>query len=121
MTDQAITLTNTLLPMAIIGAVAVVLPYALTPRGTRSQTRVTGAVGITAVAMFGISAVVLAVFDSRDLPEGGTAGAVMIGWFYLRSALGAIAVWAPVLGLVWLGLAQRVERLRGEDMARGPL
>ena len=112
------TFGNTILPMGIIALVAAMLPYILTPRETRSQGRVAVVIGLTSLVMFGVSALVFALFDTRQLPDGGAAGVVVISWFYLRSALGAFAVWAPVLGLVWLSLAQRVERRRGEDMAR---
>jgi len=117
-TDTAISFGNTLVPLAILALVAAVLPYALTPRETRSQLRVAVMIGLTGLVMIGVSALVFALFDDRDLPEGGATGMVLIAWFYLRSGLGAAAVWIPVLALVWLSLAQRVERRRGEDLAR---
>lgn len=119
MTDTAISFGNTVMPMVILAFIAAVLPYALTPGENRSQMRVTLIIGFVAVVMVGVSALVFALFDTRDLPEGGIAGATLIVWYYLRSALGAVAVWGPVLAIVWLSLAQRVERRRGEDMARG--
>lgn len=118
MTQSAISFGNTIVPLAILAMVAAIVPYLLTPRATRSQGRVALAIGLTALGMVGLSGLIFALFDTRDLPQGGAAGRVLIGWFYIRSALGAVAVWGPVLALVWLSLAQRVERLRGADMAQ---
>lgn len=116
--DTAIGFGNTLLPLVILAVVTAVLPYMLTPRGTRSHKRVAFAIGATAVTMVAVSGLVFAVLDTRELPDGGATGAVVIARFYMSSALGTVAVWGPVLALVWLGLAQRVERRRGEDMAQ---
>ncbi|MFN3210482.1 MAG: hypothetical protein ACE369_16045, partial [Roseovarius sp.] len=75
---------------------------------------------LSALVLVASSALVFAVFDKRSLLGGQTlAGQGVIAWLYLRSSLGAVAVWGPVLAFVWLGLAQRVERLRGEDVVRG--
>lgn len=117
-TGAAVSFGNTALPLAILAFVAAVVPYMVTRRGTRSQIRVVIAILLTAFLMLGVSAVLFAVFDTRDLPEAGATGAMVIAWFYLRSALGAAVVWVPVLAIVWLNLAQRVEKRRGEDLAR---
>lgn len=120
MNDTSVTLLNTGLPIALIGALAVILPWVLTPGATRSQRRVLVSVVLSALALAGASALVFAAFDKRSLLGGqGMAGQGMVAWLYLRSSLGAVLVWAPVLAFAWLGLAQRVERLKGEDMARG--
>lgn len=118
MSNATITFSNTALPLILLGLLAAALPYLMTPRHTRSQVRVALLVGLTGLTMFGASAFVFALFDTRALPQAGMSGAALIAWFYLRSSLVAAFVWVPVLLLAWLGLAQRVERRRGEDLAR---
>ncbi|MGK7652191.1 hypothetical protein ACSQ76_07185 [Roseovarius sp. B08] len=119
MNDTSVTLVNTGLPLLIIGGLAALLPWVLTPRGTRSHLRVLMSVLLSILLLLVASAGVFALFDKRSLLGGQTlAGQGIIAWMYLRSSLGAAAVWGPVLAFVWLGLAQRVERLKGEDMAR---
>ncbi|MGK7754370.1 MULTISPECIES: hypothetical protein [unclassified Roseovarius] len=119
MNDTSVTLVNTGLPLLIIGGLAALLPWVLTPRGTRSHGRVLVSVVLSVLLLLAASAGVFALFDKRSLLGGRTlAGQGIIAWMYLRSSLGAVAVWGPVLAFVWLGLAQRVERLKGEDMAR---
>ena len=106
MNDTGVTLTNTGLPILLIGGLAALLPWVLTPRGTRSQLRVLVSVVLSALMLVGVSALVFAAFDKRSLLGGETlAGQGIVAWMYLRSSLGAVAVWGPVLGFVWLGLA----------------
>ncbi|QFT80254.1 hypothetical protein FIU89_06480 [Roseovarius sp. THAF27] len=120
MNDTSVTLVNTGLPLAIIGGLAALLPWLLTPRGTRSHGRVLVSVVLSVLLLLAASACVFALFDKRSLLGGQTlAGQGIIAWMYLRSSLGAVAVWGPVLAFVWLGLAQRVERLKEKDVVRG--
>lgn len=118
MTDTAISFGNTLVPMVVLALISAVLPYALTPRECRSQRRVMLSVGLAALAMLVISGLVFSLFDTREIPEGGAAVTILVVWLYVKSSFGAVAVWGPVLALAWLGLAQRVEQRRGEEMAR---
>ncbi|MEM6482949.1 MAG: hypothetical protein AAF681_13965, partial [Pseudomonadota bacterium] len=115
MTEATVSFGNTALPLAILALLAAVLPYMLSPRDTRSHARVVVGIGLTALLMMVVSGVVFALIDTRDLPNGGATGVMIIAWFYLRSAFGAAAIWGPVLAIVWLSLAQRVEKRRGED------
>ncbi|MEQ8257370.1 MULTISPECIES: hypothetical protein [Roseovarius] len=120
MNDTSVTLMNTGLPLLIIGGFAALLPWLFTPRETRSHGRVLVSVVASAGLMLGLSAVVFALFDKRSLLGGQTlAGQGAVAWMYLRTSLAAVVVWGPVLVFIWLGLAQRVERLRDRDIVRG--
>ncbi|WP_299727753.1 hypothetical protein [uncultured Tateyamaria sp.] len=117
---QAPNIWNTGLPLVILGVLGWVVPRMLVPEDTRSHKRVALGVLAAVVALIAIAALVLVAFD---IPSYRTAlamgGAVLTGEIALRgSALFAIA-WAPMLLLAWFNMAQRVEALRGEDMARG--
>ncbi|MEO1138942.1 MAG: hypothetical protein AAFW87_05745 [Pseudomonadota bacterium] len=119
MNDPTFTFANIGLPLLIIGAVAAVLPWVMVPRDTRSQRRVAGVVVATALFMVVFSAMIFSVFDKRSFLGGETLpGQGVLAWMYVRASLGAVVAWGPVLLFVWLGLAQRVERLKGEDMVR---
>ncbi|KRS12880.1 hypothetical protein XM53_09980 [Roseovarius atlanticus] len=120
MNEDQVTLVNTGLPLLIIGGFAALLPWLLTPRGTRSHGRVLVAVVASAGLLLGLSAGIFALFDRRSLLGGqGLAGQGAVVWMYLRTSLAAVVVWGPVLVFTWLGLAQRVERLRNRDIVRG--
>jgi hypothetical protein len=119
MNETSVTLLNTGLPLLIIGGMAAVLPWLLTPRETRSHGRVLVSVVASASLLVGLSAGVFALFDKRSLLGGqGLVGQGAVVWMYLRTSLAAVAVWGPVLVFIWLGLAQRVERLRNRDIVR---
>lgn len=120
MNEDQVTLVNTGLPLLIIGGFAALLPWLFTPRDTRSHGRVLMSVVASAGLMLGCSAGIFALFDKRSLLGGhGLAGQGVVVWMYLRTSLAAVVVWGPVLVFMWLGLAQRVERLRNRDIVRG--
>ena len=112
---------NTGLPLLILGALGWVLPRMLVPETTRSHKRVGLGVLCAVLALIAISALILIAFDMpayRSALWGG-GGMLLVAEIALRnSALFAIA-WVPMVALSWFNMAQRVERLRGEDMARG--
>jgi len=119
MNDTSVTLVNTGLPLLIIGGLAAVLPWALTPRKTRSHGRVLVSILLSVLLLLAASAGIFALFDKRSLPDGqGLAEQGAVAWMYLRTSLAAVAVWGPVLVFIWLGLAQRVERVRNRDIVR---
>lgn len=119
MNDTSVTLFNTGLPVVLIACAAGGLPWVLSPRTTRSQGRVMLAIGMSCVLLVGVSAGLFALFDKRSLWSGETLMQHgVVAWVYLRGSASAALIWAPILALTWLGLAQRVERLRGQDMAR---
>lgn len=120
MNDTSVTLVNTGLPLLIIGGLAALLPWVLTPRKTRSHGRVLLSILLSVLLLLAASAGVFALFDKRSLLGGqGLAEQGAVAWMYLRTSLAAVAVWGPVLVFIWLGLAQRVERLRNRDIVRG--
>ncbi len=120
MNDTSVTLLNTGLPLLIIGGFAALLPWLLTPRETRSRGRVLVSFIVSAGLLVGLSAGVFALFDKRSLLGGqGFAEQGAVVRMYLRTSVSAVVVWGPVLVFMWLGLAQRVERLRNRDIVRG--
>jgi hypothetical protein len=116
-----VSLLNTALPLALLAVLALLLPLGLVRRQTRSHVEVLvglwAAAGLLLLAGAGVFAAVYAI-------EGGRVGAAFAdaplaaGWFFLKLSGYAALVWGPVLALVWLGLAQRVERYKGADRAR---
>ena len=119
MNETTIDFWNTGLPLALIAGAAVLLPFVLIPWRTRSHRRVAVGILVSAVLMIGVSAGVSALFDKRGIAAGvEIMGLWPFVWFMIVSSLKSALLWVPVLGLFWFNAAQRVERLRGEDMAR---
>ena len=119
---EPISFTNTGLPLVILGALAIVVPYLLVPAGTRKQWEVAVAIwasaGILLLAGAGVFAVIYAL-QGRPVGAAFSEAPLTALWFFLKvSGYGAVA-WAPVMALTWLALAQRVEKRKGEDMSRG--
>lgn len=118
-----LTFANTGSPVLIFVVAALLLPMVLIPRRTRSQGRVAMGIVGSALILIAIGPVISVAFDARDLPAGVATApkgqlALVVYQMQFRGALAFALVWAPVLALVWFGAAQRVERLRGEDLGR---
>ena len=105
------------LPIAIIAAFAIVLPIFFVPRATRSHRRVALGILLSALCLILLGPILYALFDTRPIYDRDIQGArrVLLALIF-RDSLSAAVVWIPLLGIVWFGRAQRVERLRGEDM-----
>lgn len=122
-TFQTVSFLNTGVPLLVIAACAIALPLLLVPRATRSQRRVTVRMALCALLLTLISAGVFGYARLHGTELTTVVGSrwaavpVLIWWMVLESLIGVI-VWAPILALMWLVAAQRVERLKGEDMAR---
>ena len=103
----------------LLAGLAVVLPRWLVPAETRSQRCVMLAVMKTAVLLWVLGAALLVAIRAMgggDALAAFTIAPMMaVALFLWRSALMAM-IWGPVLVLVWLTLAQRVERRKGEDL-----
>ena len=114
--------TNLALPLVVIAAAAIIVPQLTVPGNTRSQGRLALGIGIAALVMFvlGIAlfAVIHLVADTGFFGAAGSVAATMGELF--RQSIFAAMVWLPILCLVWFGMAQGVEKRRGEDaMNRG--
>jgi hypothetical protein len=121
MEPEPVTLLNTALPLAAIGAAGVVLPRLLVPAGTRSLARLAlGAAACVPLMLLVAMAVFLAVRWAAGADMAGALAAApgLVLGELARSAAMSTLVWGPALALSALSLAQRIERLRGEDMAR---
>ena len=118
---EAISLTNTGLPLVALAALSLVLPRVLVPRETRSQAELLRAVLISAAIVFLAG---LAIFAGLQASGGAdVAGA------FVASPLGTVVslakssgltalFWLPVLALNWLGMAQAINKRLGEDVMR---
>ena len=118
---EEIGLWNTGLPLLILGALAVVFPRLLVRRDTRAQWEVL--VGIWASAGFLLiaGAVIFAlIYGARGAPVAEVAGAapLAVAVFFLRLSGYAAILWVPLLALVWFGMAQGVEKRKGEDLVQ---
>jgi hypothetical protein len=111
-----ITLTNALLPMVILGALAVVLPYILTPKTSRSHRRLTLVIILSGALTFLAAIVTFALLQPGNI-AGALITAPLTTLLILAkpAALSAI-IWIPLLALSGFTLAQRIENLRGRDM-----
>lgn len=121
MNADPISWTNSILPMAIIGALAVIVPWRLVRRGTRSHWEVALTVWASAGVMLIVSgSVFAALYAARGHEVGAAFGEAPFAtaWFFMKISGYAAILWVPILALVWFGMAQRVERRRGEDRAR---
>ncbi|MCL4187762.1 MAG: hypothetical protein KJZ85_09145 [Rhodobacteraceae bacterium] len=117
MTGQPVGWLNTALPLAGLAALAVAALHALTPRATRSQSRLAAAAAGAAAVTLIAGAVLFGIL--RGLRPAGLADAPSATAFaLLRASAGAALVWGPLLALGWLMRAQGVERRRGEAIAR---
>ncbi len=118
--SQEPTLWNTGVPLIILGVLGWVLPRMLVPVDTRSQKRVVLGVLFAVVMLVLVSALVLVAFDNAAYRSAlDIGGPALVAEIALRgSALFAVS-WVPMVVLAWFNMAQRVEVLRGQDMARG--
>lgn len=101
---------NTFLPLGALSALALLLPFATVPRGTRSQARLAGGIALAAGGTLIAAALLFAAFYAG----GSGMRLAAVSGPALRSAL----IWGPLLALAWLVRAQGVERRKGEDLAR---
>jgi len=118
---QPIGWVNTGMPLVLLGLLAAGLPWLLAPGESRSHLQVAVAVWAAAGLVLLAGAVIFAaIYGARGVGVVAALAAAPLatGLFFLRLSGFAALVWGPVLMLAWLGLAQRVERRRGEDRAR---
>ena len=114
------TFIQMILPIALLAGAAVVFSHLLLPRFTRSHARVVLGILASAVVLLVLAPVSYVVFDARPIYAAHSfAEAMAMGRIVFVQSLNAALVWLPILCFRWLGAAQRVERLRGEDLARG--
>jgi hypothetical protein len=118
---QPVTLVNTGLPLLILGAAALIVPRLLLPRDSRSQRRLVvmllASVPLMVVAGVLVFGGAMAAGGADVLGAFGTAPGTTMLALARASAMGVL-VWGPVLLLTGLALGTRIERMKGEDMAR---
>jgi hypothetical protein len=119
--SEPVGLANTALPLTLIFGAAVALPRVLVSRAARSHRKVAVAIVATAVL---VQVLTMAMFGWLYSGRGADVWGALIQapvatalYFFDLSKM-AVLAWGPVLALVWLTMAHRVERLRGEDIAR---
>jgi len=112
---EAITLQNTLLPLGLLMALVILLPWALAG-SSLSQARLAGVIALTALAALAAGALWLA-FEVWRL-QGSAPEVSRLGDLLRRSTWFAM-FWGPLLALVWLVRAQGIERRKGLAMGRG--
>ncbi|MBV0913053.1 hypothetical protein [Anianabacter salinae] len=120
MTD-AVGFWNTGAPLILLVALAWLLPGWLVPRSARSQGRIAVLLGLSAllVGAAGVPVFAAAQRAAGADPVGALAERPVATLVYLgRSSALAVLAWGPIMALRWFGLAQRAERLKGEDMMR---
>ncbi len=113
---------NTGLPLAILAMLAVVLPNILVPAQTRSQRELAVGIAASAALLLVVGEVVFAlIYAVRgiDVWAAIAEAPLATGGFFLKLSALAAMLWGPLLALMWLGLAQGVEKRRGEDRMRG--
>lgn len=110
-----------MVPAVVLMGLAVLLPRGLTPWATRSHRRVALGIGLSALVLWLGGAALFAELYAQHGAELGQALAVdaggTIGYLLSVSARAAI-LWAPLLVVWWYVGAQRVEKLKGEDIMR---
>lgn len=117
---EAVTFTNTIVPMIAVVALVIALPQVLYRDGG-SQRMLSMAILWTAIAAFAFGGlVVFLLYAALDPDQFRTLIADPAGRikFYLGRSLLFIMLWGPVLALVWLVKAQRIEERKGMRMGR---
>ncbi len=112
---------NTGFPLGLMAVLAIVLPRVLVKRNTRSQSEVAVTIWASGGILFLVGAGVFAVIyhmRGYDVFEAFAEGPWATAAFFFGFSAYAAIVWAPILGLVWFGMAQGVEARKGEDMWR---
>lgn len=118
---EAIGLSNTVLPLAVLVALTLILPRYLVNREARSHVTVAKAMVAVAALLFCAGFVISMILAQLrgfavvrhlvDFPQ--------VGWMlHARLSLLSALVWGPILLLVWFSLAQRVEARRGLDIVQ---
>jgi hypothetical protein len=106
--------------MALIAALAVLVPWALLRKDTRSQREVALTIWASAGVMLIASGLVYALLYAargHEVWAAFTQAPLATAWFFMGIAGYAALLWVPILGLVWFSMAQGVERLKGHDLA----
>jgi hypothetical protein len=114
---EPIGLWNTGFPLVLLAGLAAGMPWLLAGRQTRSQREVAIVIWASAgVVLLAGAAVFAAVYGARGVGVWAAMGAAPLATagFFLRLSGFAALVWGPILALVWLGLAQGVEKRKGE-------
>ena len=105
-----LTLTNGILPLAVLIGLAVLLPMLLAGR-TLSQARLAAAMLATGVLVW-VAGAGLMAWQYGQINGGQIYGI----WAYFERALLLGLLYGPVLALMWLIRAQGVEQRRGLRM-----
>ena len=119
--SEPIGLLNTGLPVALLVAVAICLPLLLVHRHTRSHAQVASSIGITALVLLALGTSLFGIsygLRGHAVTAALASTPLAVGLFFGRLAAMAALVWLPVLALVWYSLAQRVEKTRGQHIAK---
>ena len=112
---------NTGFPTVLLGGLGVFLPWLITPKNTRSHRTVSMSILASGIFLLIAGALVFAVvYSARIDGIWGTFTAAPLATFgyFLKLSVYAAMLWVPILALVWFGLAQGVEKRRGEDAAQ---
>jgi len=123
LTPQPITLMNTGLPLAILGAQAFLLPRLLLARKTRSHRMLAMVLLVSFLLVLLTSLAVFAYIQAQsgtDLTGSLAISATGTIAILLRPALLSGIIWLPLLVLSGFNLAHRIENLRGNDMMKAP-
>ena len=122
MTGGPVTLLNTGLPLALLAALAILLPRLLLPAQTRSHRRLVAVLGVSAALVLAVGCALVAgmkLAGGADLAGAFRAAPLLTLAAIARPAALAAIAWGPLLALSGLSLGHRIEDLRGQDMRRG--
>ncbi len=100
--------------MAIVALAALLLPRLFVARDTRSHASVILGIVKSAALLVALGFALFVYLDDRQLSAAlvvsGERVIWLIYWWIFQSSLILVLVWAPLLALVWIGMAKRVER-----------
>jgi len=118
---QTIGWWNTGFPLVVLAAAAVLVPWVLVPKATRSQRAGALGIAVSAMVLFALGVGVFIVGYATQLDRlwsvFADAPLAALSYFVGLSAYSAI-LWAPILAIMWFGMAQSVERRKGADVTR---
>ncbi len=120
MATDSITFWNTGVPLIAAGALGWLVPRFISPPDTRSHKRVAIAVLASALVLVFLSAAMFAALQPAKFASAAEMGGLFLGIeIAVRGSILFAIAWVPILLLFWFNRAQRVEMLRGKDMAAG--
>lgn len=118
---EAFGLSNTILPVAVLLALAVFVPVlTVSPRVMTQPALARGMIAATALVLLLASLLFAELYrrEGNDIVIAFLNDPLGRGGFFVSRALMSAMFWGPIIAFVWFGRALEVERRKGEAKVR---